>query len=122
LAWQSILEAFGFGTAAVPILTRASGGKMLGQAFQYLREATGAQRLSMFRQFAQQITQATAGQWSAAEIAATNGTIFAGEGGEALVFDAAGNMFRGSLADRAAFALGQGGAITVGYELLRQIK
>jgi hypothetical protein len=71
---------------------------------------------------AKQITRATAGQWSAAEVSATNGTIFAGEGGEALVFDSAGNIFRGSLADRAAFAFGQGGAITIAYELLRRLQ
>jgi hypothetical protein len=42
---------------------------------------------------AAEINQVTNGQWSAKELAASNATSFAGEGGEALVFDAAGNMF-----------------------------
>jgi len=74
----------------------------------------------VFRQFAKQITAATKGGWNAAEFSAKNGNVFAGEGGEALVFDAAGKMFRGHLQDQAAFIRARGG-LEVAYEALKAI-
>lgn len=78
---------------SLPALTPGPGGKMLGEAVGHLRGMPGAKRVGAFRQFSGEITKETAGQWSAKELAAKNATIFAGEGGEALVFDGAGNMF-----------------------------
>ena len=112
----------GAAASGLPALMKGPGGKMLGQAVGHLKGMSGAQRVGAFRQFAGQITSSTNGQWSAKELAARNATIFAGEGGEALVFDAAGNMFRGQLADRAAFAFVEGGQIEVNYSLLRALQ
>ncbi len=68
-----------------------------------------------------QITAATRGQWTAKSITATNARVFAGEGREALVFDGAGNMFRGNLSDRAAFPFVGGGQIEVVFDALRAL-
>ena len=95
---------------------------MLGEAVGHLKSLPATERVSAFRNFANQITEATHGQWSAKMVPAANATIFAGEGGEALVFDADGNMFRGNLADRAAFEFGDGGAINVNFDLLKALK
>jgi hypothetical protein len=74
----------------------------------------------MFRNFAQQITGATRGAWSAKEIAAANGTVFAGEGGEALFLNGAGQMFRGLLTpETLAYS---SGAMHIAYELLQEVK
>ncbi len=103
-------------------LTKASGGEMLGEALGRLRQLPGSGRVAVFRDLAGEITEATSGQWSATELDAANGTIFAGEGGEALVFDSAGNMFRGQLADESAFARAAGGRLEIDYGQLRSIK
>jgi hypothetical protein len=106
---------------AIPTLMRGPGGKMLGEAVGHLKGLPGAQRVAAFENFAAQITKATNGQWTAKAFNATNARVFAGEGGEALVFDAAGNMFRGNLSNRAAFAFGEGGSITVAFDLLKAL-
>jgi hypothetical protein len=106
----------------LPTLSPGPGGKMLGEAVGHLKTLPGAGRVGAFRDFARQITATTRGQWSAKEVAARNATIFAGEGGEAFVFDAEGNMFRGSLSDRAAFGFGEGGLIDVVFDHLKAIK
>jgi len=46
--------------------------------------------------------------------------LYAGEGGEALVFDALGNMFKGYLSDRAAFQF-IGNKLTVAFEALKRL-
>jgi hypothetical protein len=92
---------------------------MLGEAVGYLRGLPGAERVAAFEKLAAQITEATNGQWSAKLLNATNAQVFAGEGGEALVFDSAGSMFRGQLSDRAAFAFREGGQIEVIFSVLR---
>jgi hypothetical protein len=51
-----------------------------------------------------------------------NAVIFAGRMGEALVFDAAGNMFRGNLLNRAAFPFADGAKFRVVFELLEVIE
>lgn len=104
---------------ALPMLTKGPGGKMLGEAVGYLRGLPGTERAAAFEKFAEQITKATNGQWSAKAFNATNARVFAGEGGEALVFDSAGNMFRGHLSDRAAFVFREGGQIEVIFSALR---
>jgi RHS repeat-associated protein len=106
----------------VPQLASNNGGRMLGEALGHLKGMPTDQRVAAFRDFAGQITSATSGQWSAQEFQATNATVFAGEGGEALVFDAAGNMFRGQLVDRAAFMILDNGSIEVNFSLLKAIK
>jgi hypothetical protein len=68
---------------------------MLGEAIGHLRAAAPSLRVQMFSKFVDQITRATFGQWNATNVNALNGVVFAGEGGEVLAFDAAGNMFRG---------------------------
>jgi hypothetical protein len=107
------------GAKALPMLTKGPGGKMLGEAVGHLRGIPGAERAAAFEKFAEQITKATNGQWSAKAFNATNARVFAGEGGEALVFDGAGNMFRGNLSDRAAFAFREGGQIEVIFNALK---
>jgi len=51
------------------------------------------------------------------------GTMFSGDGGEALVFDPQGNMFRGSASNtggpEAQFSFGKGGRLTPNYANLR---
>jgi hypothetical protein len=41
--------------------------------------------------------------------------------GEALVFDGAGNMYRGNLANTAAFVMQKGGEMLVNFDKLKQI-
>ncbi|WP_394834479.1 hypothetical protein LVJ94_49095 [Pendulispora rubella] len=94
---------------------------MLGEALGHLRRLPGGERVSAFRQFARQITKATNGQWSAKVASASNATVFAGEGGEALVFDPAGNMFRGQLSDEVAFVRLKYGLLEVNFNLLRRL-
>jgi hypothetical protein len=108
-----------YAARGIPALMKGPGGKMLGEAVGHLRNLPGAQRVGAFEKFAAQITEATKGQWSAKSFNAVNARVFAGEGGEALVFDAAGNMFRGNLADRAAFAFREGGQIEVIFNALK---
>lgn len=74
----------------------------------------------MFSRLAEQITKATNGQWNATLTNVTNARIFSGEGGEALVFDSMGNMFRGQLNDRAAFLFVEDG-IFVNFDALRRL-
>jgi hypothetical protein len=106
---------------AVPTLMRGPGGKMLGEAIAYLRTIPGNIRVAAFGQFVPQITKATNGQWNASMVKAINGTIFAGEGGEALVFDSLGNMFRGVLSNRAAFLWRDNAQIEIIFDLLRKL-
>ncbi|MFO0613184.1 MAG: RHS repeat-associated core domain-containing protein [Polyangiaceae bacterium] len=105
----------------LPTLTKGPGKRMFGEALKHLRALSGRQRVDAFKNFASQITEATNGQWSAKSFDATNAQVFAGEGGEALVFDSAGEMFRGHLSDRAAFSLGDGGSVTVDFSLLKPL-
>jgi hypothetical protein len=107
---------------AGPVLTQGNGREMFRQAVGYLQQMSGSGRIDTFRHFAGQIAESTKGQWSAAEQSAVNGTIFAGEGGEALVFNAAGKMFRGSLSNAAAFVVQKGGALLVNYDKLTPLK
>ncbi|HEX5661253.1 MAG TPA: hypothetical protein VFX59_28885 [Polyangiales bacterium] len=46
--------------------------------------------------------------------------MYAGEGGEALVFDDAGNMYRGHLQDKAAFAREPSGLL-IDYSKLKPL-
>jgi hypothetical protein len=119
-----LLGVGGAAGAAPPIatLTQGNGREMFRQAVGQLQQMAGSARVDAFRNFAGQIADKTRGQWSAAEQAAKNGTVFAGEGGEALVFDAAGNMFRGSLSNAAAFVIQKGGELLVNYEKLTPLK
>jgi RHS repeat-associated protein len=113
------LEGLSVASRELPTLASGPGGKMLGEAVGHLRGLPGAERVAAFEKFAAQITRATNGQWNAKSFNAINAHVFAGEGGEALVFDSAGNMFRGHLSDRAAFAFREGGQIEVIFNALR---
>lgn len=93
---------------------------MFREAMSLLRAANPAQRVGMFRNLAQQITAATRGAWSAKEIVAVNGTVFAGEGGEALFFNATGQMFRGLLSAETVTYGATG--LRIAYELLKEVK
>lgn len=95
---------------------------MLGQALGYLKGMPRLERAAAFREFAAQITAATRGAWQSTESAAQNAVIFAGRMAEALVFDAAGNMFRGNLTNRAAFPFADGAKFRVVFELLEVIE
>lgn len=95
---------------------------MFREAVGRLSNMAGSARVDAFRQFASQIAETTKGAWTATQQAASNGTIFAGEQGEALVFDAAGNMFRGNLANTAAFVMQKGGEILVNYDKLKPLQ
>lgn len=106
---------------AARLTPNSSGGRMLGEAVGKLRGMVNSERVGAFRGFAKQIQGATKGQWSAREFQGTNGTVFAGEGGEALVFDSKGGMFRGNLADDSAFVRGDKGALTIAYDKLREL-
>jgi hypothetical protein len=106
--------------SVIPRLVGTNGGQLFGQAINYLRSIPGSARIEEFPTIAERITQLTRGQWSAKMVGANNATIFAGEGGEALVFDALGNMFRGQLGDRAAFQF-VGDKLTVAFEALKRL-
>jgi len=114
--------AAGAGSGALPRLMSGQGREMLREAVGHLSKMSGSDRVGAFKDFAGQIADATKGAWTASQQAATNGTVFAGEQGEALVFDAAGNMFRGNLANTAAFVTQKGGELLVNYDQLKPLQ
>ena len=94
---------------------------MFREAVGHLSEMAGSGRVEAFRNFAGQISESSKGAWQATQMAAQNVTMFVGEAGEALVFDAAGQMFRGNIANTAAFVLQKGGEYIVNLDKLRAI-
>jgi hypothetical protein len=104
----------------VPTLTTGSGRDMPAAAIGHLRGIPGSLRAEMFGQLAEQITKVTNGQWSATPFNAINARIFAGEYGHALVFDVAGNMFRGNI-NSPAFQFQTDGTIRVVFDLLTRL-
>jgi hypothetical protein len=123
--WQRMFEAIRGASSAVPRLAQGpgiQGREMLGEAVGHLKNMAGSGRADAFRNFAQQIGDATRGAWTATEMGATNARVFLGEAGEALVFDRAGNMFRGRIGDAAAFVLQKGGEYLVNFDKLNPIR
>ena len=85
---------------AVPQLTPASPGQMLGEAIQYLKSLArnASQRADVFEALAKQIESHSAGAWNAARGTGTDGShIFLGRQGEGLVVSPDGRIFRGAL-------------------------
>ncbi|HEX5661413.1 MAG TPA: hypothetical protein VFX59_29690 [Polyangiales bacterium] len=79
------------------------------------------QREAEFRNLAKDITRETRGQWTAKPVPLLkNGSAYAGEGGEALVFDSEGNMFRGNLDNREQFPITREG-IVLDYSKLKPL-
>jgi hypothetical protein len=67
-------------------------------------------RETQFRSYREDISAATNGQWTAKHWPLTkNGSVYASEGGEALVFDDSGNMYRGLLGNEGALLREPGG-------------
>ena len=130
--WAGQVAAGGIARTRAPLLDvdpTGNGGKMLGQAIGLLKAAPPAERVGLFQQFADQIAAATQGGWTATRQDLPNGdTIFFGQRqGEALVFDPAGQMFRGRLIDAgsgpaAPFTFGPGGTLIPNYGALRPVR
>jgi RHS repeat-associated protein len=110
-------------STAIPTLTVPAipkGREMLGQAVQYLQKMPASARVDAFRNFAQQIEAATQGGWQALEQQAVNATVFSGKAGEAIVFDAQGQAFRGTIGNPSQFVNTAKGMV-VNFDKLRQI-
>jgi hypothetical protein len=127
--WAGSLAAGGIARSRAPLLAVApEGATMLKEALGYLKQAAPAQRIGLFQQFADQIAAATGGSWTASRVDLEGGgAIFAGEAGEALVFDPAGQMFRGRVGNLgtgpdAQFNFGPGGTLVPNYPKLRPIQ
>ena len=60
------------------------------------------------------------GAWAAAEMQAVNATVFAGRAGEALVFNAQGQVFRGNVGNTEQFTRTAQGLVA-NFEKLNQI-
>jgi hypothetical protein len=93
---------------------------MLGQAIQALQGMQAGARVDAFRNFAHQIESATQGAWRAMELQAVNATVFAGEAGEAMVFNASGQAFRGKIGNTEQFTRGANGLVA-NFDKLTQI-
>jgi hypothetical protein len=105
---------------AVPALAGGKGIDMLRQAVGYLGQMQASTRVDAFRNFAQQIESSTQGQWAAAEQQAVNGTVFAGKAGEAMVFNSAGQMFRGNIGNAEQFTSTAKGLVA-NFDKLKQV-
>ena len=128
--WAAKLASGAIARTRAPLLAVVpdDGGKMLGEAMGYLKAAEPAQRIDLFQQFADQITAATGGGWTARRFALqAGGAMFVGDKiGETLVIDPAGNMFRGRIGNVGAgpdaqFNFGPGGTLVPNYPQLRPI-
>lgn len=84
--------------SGLPIDTPVNTGKMLGVAVKRCVSASPSERLSLFRTFVAEITEASKGSWTASPAAGTAGeTIFMGGAGRTLVIDSKGGMWVGDI-------------------------
>jgi hypothetical protein len=104
-----------------PQRTGRTGHEMLRDALGKLKKLPPEQREAEFRNLAEEITRETRGQWTAKPVPLLrNGSAYAGEGGETLVFDSEGNMFRGNLDNREQFPITREG-IVLDYSKLKPL-
>ena len=96
------LERLGIGAAegtlnSVPLLARASGREMFGEALNVLKATPAVERGALASKLMAQVqARAVGGAWQATEMAGANGArAFVGEY-HTLVVDAAGNVFKGA--------------------------
>jgi RHS repeat-associated protein len=82
---------------SVPLLARASGREMLGEALNVLKATPAGERGALASELMAQVqARAVGGAWQATEMAGANGArAFVGEY-HTLVVDAAGNVFKGA--------------------------
>jgi hypothetical protein len=82
---------------SVPLLARASGREMLGEALNVLKAIPAGERGALASELMAQVqARAVGGAWQATEMAGANGArAFVGEY-QTLVVDAAGNVFKGA--------------------------
>ena len=104
----------------IPVLVSGRGHDMLRQAVRELQGMASSQRVGAFRDFARQIEAATQGSWAAAEQQAVNATVFAGRAGEAIVFNAQGQAFRGNIGNAEQFTRTASGLVA-NFDKLNQI-
>jgi len=109
------------GREAVRQITAGTNREMLGQAIRHVQalEGSAAQKANLFERLIPQINRLSGGSWSAVRGAGSAGShVFLGEAGEALVIDAQGQLFRGSLQSGAIRLLGPA-QFEVNFSLLR---
>ena len=107
---------------AVPTLTGTANRELFKEALGYVRASTGtaAQKANLFEALAGQITEKTAGSWSATRYAGAEGSnVFVGGAGETLVIDSSGALFRGR-ADTGLVAAGKN-SFRPNFDALRKI-
>jgi hypothetical protein len=81
-----------------------------------------ASRVDAFRGFARQIEAANVGNgWRAAEQVSANAVVFTGGAGESIVFNAAGQVFRGNIGNAGQFTIGAGGVVTAHFDKLTML-
>lgn len=105
-------------------LVGSSGKEMIRDAVNIVKSFKGTpqQKAELLESFAKQIGQRTGGSWTAVRQATSDGSfVIAGEMGEALVINSAGQVFSGSL-QRGNFLVGAKGVLTPIYETLKKIE
>jgi hypothetical protein len=103
---------------SAPPLTETGGREMFREARANLMKAPPEQRADIFDQYRAQMTERSKGQWNARRIDASNGTMYSGEGGEAIAFDKAGNMYRGP-AGRQTLGYKPGEGLTIIFDNMK---
>ena len=110
-------------TSSIPQITAGTNREMLGQAVRHVQSLNGtaAQKATLFQQLASQINRLSGGSWSAVRGVGTGGShVFLGEAGEALIINAQGQLFRGTLQSGAVRLTGPG-QFEVIFNLLRSL-
>jgi len=103
--FKVLRAAAGPSPGAVPVLKPGKGFEMFKEAMKALGEAPPDQRALLAKEFEKQIfqNQRPRGGFEFLEQECTNGTMFKGKAGEALVITPEGKMFRGSVAKEGHF-------------------
>jgi hypothetical protein len=103
-------------TINIPTLKPASGRDMLHESLEHLKRSPPEDRIPIFDEHIKQInSKTTGGDWKAekADIPG-GGAMYKGEGGEVLIIDSNGDMFKGNLAKGAKLEYGPGGTVKPG--------
>ena len=128
--WAAQLSSGAIASARsrIPVLDVDTTINMYRQAINYLKAALPGERAAMFENFAEQMNRASGFTAKRVDLEG-GGTLFYGGGADApaLVFDANGNMFRGSFGSRGIgpnvqFQFGPGGTFIPNYSALTPVK
>lgn len=106
-----------------PTLSGSTNRELFQDAMKHLlsSKGKGAAKADLFEAFAKQIKQQTKGSWEATRVKTADGSfLFAGRGGEVIVINQAGKVFRGNhMAGAVTFDKGTG---IVHWDKLKEIK